>query len=220
MKDRFYLACFRDNVGSNVGFHAIDGLGYTTDITKAHVYNKEQAQRAWENAREYDQPISADHIDELAVYKVDCQYIPCETTITDEEYYAAYAKKMWDGNDVYFQSVEGLTTDFSKALKITKHDALLFFADKILIPYSIAENVKRKTFQFSNINKRKMIQGAGLVTPDRIKKYKRRVANPKERWNCPCCGKINWQYNPYDFEGCNDVNCKEHPLNRDQTWSY
>lgn len=168
MKDRFYLACFRDNVGSNVAFHAVDGRGYTTDISKAHVYNKEQAQHAWENAREYDQPISADHVDKMAVYKVDCQYIPSETKITDEEYYATYAKKMWDGNDVYFQSVDGLTTNFSKALKITKHDALLFFADKILIPYSIAENVKRKTFQFSNLNKRKMVQGAGLVTPERI----------------------------------------------------
>lgn len=43
MKDRFYLACFRDNVGSNVGWHCIDGKGYSTDVSKAHTYTREQA---------------------------------------------------------------------------------------------------------------------------------------------------------------------------------
>jgi len=80
MKNRFYLACLRDNVGDNVAFHSANGNGYPTNVSEAEIYTLEQAQNAWENGRGFDQPISADHVDALTVWKVDCQYIPIENT--------------------------------------------------------------------------------------------------------------------------------------------
>jgi len=47
-----------------------------------------------------------------------------------------------------------------------------------------------------------MVFGAGLKTPEHLKKAIRKKANPMTRFNCPECGKINWQHNPHDFEGC------------------
>jgi len=46
--------------------------------------------------------------------------------------------------------------------------------------------------------------------PDWLKEQNRRKKSRsgKVRWNCPHCGKITWQYSPYDFEGCSDYNCE------------
>jgi hypothetical protein len=57
-----YLACFRDNVGSNIGWPGFNGKGYTTNVDQAHVYTLEQAQVAWDNARSIDQPIAVHHV--------------------------------------------------------------------------------------------------------------------------------------------------------------
>ena len=54
-----------------------------------------------------------------------------------------------------------------------------------------------------------MVFGAGLKTPDHLKKAKRKKDNPMTRFNCPSCGKITWQENPHDFEGCKDTYCDE-----------
>ena len=32
-----YLACFRHNVGSNIGWPGFNGKGYTTKVDQAHV---------------------------------------------------------------------------------------------------------------------------------------------------------------------------------------
>ena len=81
MKKRFYLACFRDNVGGNVAFHGVKGTSYVTDVNKAKTLSREEAQRAWDMGREFDMPISADHVDLLTTWKVDIQTIPRETVI-------------------------------------------------------------------------------------------------------------------------------------------
>jgi hypothetical protein len=218
MKNRFYLACFRDNVGSNVGFHRINGNGYTTNVKEAHVYTKEEAQRAWNRGREYDQPICADSVDALTVYKVDCQYIPNETQIPEDAdehtLFVAFRPHRWDGNDVFWIQESGTsTTDFTKAVTFTSDSSdALFSAVKemmIVIPAEMAEQVKRKTFDFSKFDRRKMVQSAGLKQPGWLKQQKRRRYSGKTRWNCPACGKISWQHNPYDFDGCKDVQCKE-----------
>ena len=57
-----YLACFRHNVGSNIGWPGFNGKGYTTHVDQAHVYTLEQAQVAWDNARSIDQPIAVHHV--------------------------------------------------------------------------------------------------------------------------------------------------------------
>lgn len=209
MKERFYLACFRDNVGSNVSFHCIDGKGYATDINKAHVYSHEQAQKEWDTGRSYDRPISADHVDSLAIWKVDCQYIPKETICSDlDELYVAYQENKWDGNDVYWMTmyVQPLT-HFERAYKMDFELARAFLNSTdsngfIVIPFRLANEAKRRTFDFNKYNPRTMTQGAGLKMPAHLKKAKRCVENPKSRFNCPNCGKIVWQYNPYEFDHC------------------
>lgn len=210
MKNRFYLACFRDNVGGNIAFHGIDGNGYVTDISKAHQYTLEEAQQEWEGAREYDQPISADHIDALTCDKVDCQKLPSESDLSKTSSgYVAFKKGAWNGNDVYWHSLEGSTLNFKLAMTLTLSEAKALGDRYVVVPFELANSAKRKTFAMSLLNRKTMIQGAGLKTPDRIKRNRRRKNNPMERWNCPECGIINWQLNPHDFQGCSRIECKE-----------
>lgn len=205
--DRFYMACLRDTVGTNTAFHAVDGAGYTTDVSKAHVFTKEQAQKFWNSAREFDLPLSADLVDAQTKTHVDCQRIPHATTLQEGcKQYVGYLKGRWDGNDVFWITVvDGkahyFDTDFSKAVvfpEIIKDDYTIW------MPFEMANQAKRKTFSVTLIDKRSMIQAAGLVTPGHIKRADRRKSSSgKTRWNCPDCGKISWQHNPFDFEGCN-----------------
>jgi hypothetical protein len=74
MTDLFYLQDSRTYVGNDVMWWALNGNGYTTDLRKAHVYTKEQAQ-AKHNARETDIPWPKEYIDERWRPAVDCQYI-------------------------------------------------------------------------------------------------------------------------------------------------
>lgn len=212
MKNRFYLACFRDNVGSNVSFQCKDFKGYHTNVDKAHVCTLEEAQYHFDHAREYDLPISADHVDALSVWKVDHQYIPSETQPFKDIHntYVAFRKGMWDGNDVYWLNIDkyGISTDFDTASVFGYPIAKKLDSSFVVIPFALADQVKRRTFDFEKLNKRTMVFGAGLRTPEHIKKSKRRNPNPMTRFNCPRCGKINWQYNPYDFEVCN--HCYQH----------
>lgn len=215
MKEHFYLACLRDNVGSNVAFHARNGGGYVTDIGRAHIYTREEAQRAFDHAREFDLPLSADHIDTLTVWKVDSQYIPCGTTIETGKRHVAFAERKWDGNDVYWITRSGSrTTDFTKAAIIETADDALKVAvsgNCVVIPFDVADRAKRRTFAIGKINKRIMVTGAGLLTPAHIKRHRRRrKTTGKTRWNCPHCGRIVWQFNPHDFEGCANIDCQGH----------
>lgn len=206
MKNRFYLACFRDNVGSNVSFQRHEFNGYHTDIDQAHECTLEEAQWEFDHAREYDLPISADHVDELSVWKVDCQYIPKETQpFTDiHNTYVAFQKGIWDGNDVYWLISENqnTSTDFDQAYVMGVEKAKKLSSRFVVIPYDSASKAKRRTFDFKKLDKRTMVQGAGLKMPEHLKKENRKKEDPMTRFNCPECGKINWQHNPYDFEGC------------------
>lgn len=166
--------------------------------------------KAWNCGRDIDQPVCADSVDAMAVWHVDCQYIPTESLIeSDCTAYVAYKKGSWNGNDVYWLQHGGLPTDdFSKA-------TIFSVANKnepgiVWLPFSIADAAKRRTFNINNFNRRTMVQGAGLVMPDWLKEQNRRKKSRsgKVRWNCPHCGKITWQYSPYDFEGCSDYNCE------------
>ena len=215
MKNRFYLASFRDSFGGNISWHCHAGAGYHTDVRKAQVFTREKAQQAWENGRNFDQPISADHVDACLIWKVDCQHIPSATTLKNESCkYVGYLKGQWAGNDVYWLTNQARSLDFDQAALYDHEQVLTMIEDDtlIFIPHDLAEKVKRPTFEQSELNKRVMIQGAGLTMPKKVKLAKRRKPNPKTRMNCPSCGKIHWQHNPYDFEGCNDESCEEHKL--------
>ena len=211
--NKFLLACFRDNVGSNVGFHCINGKGYSTNIDLAHVYTKDEAQKAWDTAREYDQPISLKHILESTVWKVDYQYIPQTSQISDDYmHYVAYEKgidsSQYDGNDVYWLDARSgaVSTDFYKASKIKLEDVQKYTEHFVLIPFETAFKQKRRTFQYSKFLLEKMVIDEGLVLPMHLQ-VKKKSGTGKTKWNCPKCGRIVWQYNPYDFEGCKYENC-------------
>lgn len=205
---RFYLACLRDTVGNNVAFHGKNGRGYTSDIDKAECYSLESAQKAWNGGREFDIPLCADRVDELAVYHVDCQLLPCDSEgepVAGK--YVAFKKRKWNGNDVFWLGEDGeFTDDFSKA-KVFENAGIN--EDLVWVPFVMANAAKRRTFCVDLINRRKMTQAAGLRLPDHIKKFQKRKTSGKERWNCPSCGKISWQFDPHEFNGCRDMNCDE-----------
>lgn len=210
MSDRFYMMCLRDTVGDNASFHCYKGNGYSSNIARAHEYTRAEAQKSWELGREIDQPVCADSVDALAVWHVDCQLIPSATVSRPGcTEYVAFKKDAWNGNDVYWLQSAGLPTDdFSKAKVFSEANP-----DEpgiVWLPFTMADAVKRRTFNINLLNRRTMVQGAGLRMPAWLKKYNRRQANRsgKVRWNCPYCGKISWQFNPYDFDGCRDVNCE------------
>jgi hypothetical protein len=200
----------RDNVGSSVSFHCIDGCGYSTNIDKAHTYTLEEAQQVWESAREFDLPLCADRIDALVQFRVDFQYVK---NIVNKPPYVAYKKGSWDGNDLFWKSINGgVSADFSQA---EKYDETQHWEGFVFVSFDEIDAIKRRTIQTQNVNERTMTRSAGLRMPKRIKIARdraRRVSrrSGKVRWNCPSCGKINWQYNPYDFDGCGDIMCEEH----------
>ena len=208
----FFMASLRDTVGSNMSFHCVDGAGYTTNIDKAHRFTQEEAQKYWDQARSFDLPVSQHCISALSVYHVDCQHVPTETKLVEGcEQYVGFKKSRWDGNDLYWLCADGApVTDFTRARIYSEPD--LSRDDTIWMPFSVADAVKRRTFALNALNRRTMVQAKGLVMPEWLKRENRRKANftGKVRWNCPGCGKIHWQLNPYDFDGCVHWGCTEY----------
>ncbi len=70
----FYLQDSRNYVGNDVLWWAKDGNGYTTDLSKAHVYTQDEAQRKHES-RKTDIPWPKEYIDAKTRPAVDMQYI-------------------------------------------------------------------------------------------------------------------------------------------------
>lgn len=221
MDGKFYLACLRDNVGSSTAFHAIDGYGYTTNLDKAHTYTKSEVQSAWDRGREFDLPLNAGMVRALSVRKADCQYISVETVLEkDCDDYLAYKKGKWDGNDLYWLGDYGqFFTDIGKAESLSIEQAIGGPDHLVFIPKSHVFKVSRLTFASGLINKRKMTQGSGLVTPNHIKIQKRRVSSGKTRWNCPACGRMVWQFNPHDFHSCKNIDCVEYSFESEVLYS-
>lgn len=207
--NRFYLACLRDTVGSNMAFHRKNGCGYGTDVDAAHVYTREGAQNAWERGRwDNDLPLCADRVDALTEYHVDMQRLPTETVLYPAcSRWVYFQARKYNGNDVYWLQRDGLPTcDFCKA---SEYSVPSENPKIVSVPFAKANAEKRRTINISLLNKRTMVQAAGLITPDHVKRNSRCTPNPKTRWNCPACGKITWQHNPYEYEGCNDIYCPE-----------
>lgn len=213
MKDQntFYMACLRDTVGSNMAFHCVNGAGYTTDIDKAEVFTREDAQRFWESGRDIDLPVSRYWVNALSDYHVDCQRLPvANVTVEGCQRYVGYVKGRWDGNDLYWLCDGHVpVTNFHNATIYDKPD--LSREDVVWIPFELADEAKRRTFAVRLLDRRSMIQGKGLKMPEWLKRQKHRKASSgKVRMNCPGCGKIHWQLNPYDFEGCTHWDCPEY----------
>ncbi len=74
MTELYYLQDSRTYVGNDVLWWAKDGKGYTTDLSKAHVYTKDEAV-SQHDSRETDIPWPKDYIDAKTRPAVDMQYI-------------------------------------------------------------------------------------------------------------------------------------------------
>jgi len=207
--NRFYMACLRDTCGSTMAFHGAGG-GYVTDLRKAETYTLEQAQGYW--GRDIDLPVCADRVDALATMRVDIQHLRAQGSITEVgcTEYVAFRNHKFDGNDLpWIIDKDGRNSfDYTRAFIVDPR--IPYYGILTFLPKHLVDAIQRPTFQIKNLNRRKMVQAAGLIIPNSIKRNSRRKANPKNMHNCPGCGKISWQYNPYDFEGCNDPCCSEH----------
>lgn len=76
----FYLQDSRSYVGNDVRWWGKDGKGYTTDLSKAHIFTKDEAQRQ-HNSRETDIPWPKDYIDAHTRPAVDVQSIRREEAL-------------------------------------------------------------------------------------------------------------------------------------------
>lgn len=72
--EQFYMQDSRGYVGNDVLWWAQGGNGYTTDLSKAQTYTKEEAQRM-HNSRPSDVPWPKGYIDAKTRPAVDMQYI-------------------------------------------------------------------------------------------------------------------------------------------------
>ena len=72
--DEFYLQDSRSYVGNDVLWWALEGNGYTTDLSKAQTYTKEEAQRM-HTSRPSDIPWPKPYIDAKTRPAVDMQCI-------------------------------------------------------------------------------------------------------------------------------------------------
>lgn len=80
MSELFYLQDNRSYVGNDILWWAKDGKGYTTDLTKAHIFSKEEALKQ-NQCRETDIPWPKNYIDKRTRPAVDMQYVDIETAL-------------------------------------------------------------------------------------------------------------------------------------------
>lgn len=203
----FYLVSRHGNCGSNVMFHNKDERGYGTNVNNLEVYTLEQAQEKhdWDRG---SLPLLKSAVDALCVIHVDMQYLERDQNGLDpNNEYVVQEAGIYDGNDIAFVSEQGQTFDLNKA---TVHNLPETLTHSGLSPVvwskQYLETLARKTFQAGNIDQKAMITDAGI----KLNKPKRqRPTTGKTRMNCPCCGRINWQYDPYTFQDCSNVMCDE-----------
>ncbi|MCY9872956.1 hypothetical protein [Vibrio barjaei] len=214
-KNRFYKTSPYSHVGSNVSFYGIDNKGYVTDLDKAHIYTREEAQKEVDNGELRHENLqelflSADHVNDLSIWQVDTQYISKkypEFTDPNNEYVAC-RKGVWNGNDVGFAATISHNFDYSQARVFTEQEVKAMDIEGwFIVPKFHTDEIARRTFQFPNINRRKMISSAGIVG---IRKKRPSRSTGRTRWNCPECGKIVWQHDPHTFMSCVDMDCKEY----------
>lgn len=146
----FYKA--NGKVGSTVLFWAINGRGYVSDLDKAEMFTKEEAQADIDNGwlRDNDEfPLSVDRVNELAEWRIDHQYVektyPEFTDPNDE--YVVYKTNFFDGNDLAFGVSIGWGFDYSKANTYSHEDADCYVENKnpnmVFVPKCHADEIAK-----------------------------------------------------------------------------
>ncbi|WP_445772879.1 hypothetical protein [Shewanella sp.] len=208
MSQLFYLRDTRSNVGDSCMFWAQDGAGYTSDLNKAHVYTKEKAQRYFDS-RDTDIPYSKDQVDQLATVRVDHQYLP-DVAESSDDLCVIHIVGDYNGNDIYWltdayhsvEYVDALVLPYADALKKTEHLSK-YNVKADIYPKSAIDNIARLTFQVSNVNKRKMVTGAGIK--NNHPRNRNRATTGRTRGNCPDCGKVTWGFDHHVNYTCADA---------------
>ncbi len=144
-------------------------------------------------------------MDSLSIKAVDHQVLPKAGTEDINNEYIIQHDGHWNGNDILFISSSGETYEYNNAKVFSKIKTKGFSAlkDYKIFSKQALDKVARRTFQQSNIDLKAMAKKAGikLVKPKRVRK-----TTGKTRGNCPTCGRVTWDFNPYENAYCTE--CK------------
>ena len=208
----FYLTSRHGDCGDVVMLHGINGNGYVTDLSKAHKFTLDEAQKELGHDIK-SLPLLATEVDKVAIKSVDCQYIK-DNRKDDNDKYVVQVDRAWNGNDIAFIKKYGETFNYNDAEVFTYDSAMRHFSGTrhTIRSKAYMDELCRPVIHRHQINTRKMITGAGIKYK---KPRKKKEGTGKTRMNCPCCGRMAWQYNPYDFMGCKNTKCDEWKMNLD-----
>lgn len=199
----FYVRSRHGDVSNNVMFHNMNGCGYGSNLDNLHVFTQKEAQTHLDCDIK-SLPILKSAVDELSIKSVDMQYLDTDKhAFTKSSKYVIQISGDWNGNDIYFKCDEGRTYNYDNAREYSYTEAVELSASQskyIAWNKDYLDLISRRTFQSTNINTRKMITGPGIKYK---KPRKQRETTGKTRHNCPTCGRIVWDYNPYDAPYCN-----------------
>lgn len=199
----FYLRDSRGNTGSNVMFWRLNGAGYCTNIDDAEKYSLEEAQRQ-HNSRNSDVPLLASEVESRSIFAVDCQNLKSDLSFSEDDECVVQLKGRWNGNDIYFMGGFSITCNYQSADILSYREAFALYGDseshEIRLKKSM-DSVARRTFQSGNIDLKIMAKKAGIKI---VKPKRKRATTGKTRGNCPTCGKITWDFNPYENAPCKD----------------
>lgn len=207
MDELFYLTSRHGDCDDDLMLHGIEGNGYVTDLSKAHKFTLEEAQKELDHDIN-SLPLLVDAVDAIGIQAVDCQYIKEPKRKDPNGEYVVQVDRTWNGNDIAFIKKYGETFDYREAEVFTYDEAMMHFAGtrNVILSKAYMDSLSRPVMWRSLVSTRKMITGAGIKYK---KPRKKKEGTGKTRMNCPSCGRLHWQHNPYDFDGCDNTSCKE-----------
>jgi len=200
---KFYMQDSRSNVGTSAMFWAQDHKGYTTDLSKAHVFTQEQAQ-SQHNFRETDIPWPVGFIDMRAYQAVDCQHLDTGifSKLEGDEFYASIPHQ-WDGNNLFFVGSGSTTTNLSLADVLTRRqvDFLCMSGAYQIFKKEYVDSKARRVVSVDMMKSRTSIKAAGIIlrkprkpkyTPINCGHCGRFLSERQVYFDCPNCGGDNW----------------------------
>lgn len=195
----FYLRDSRSNVGSCAIFWAERG-GYTSNLDAAEKFTKEKAVSLY-NSRDTDIPLPCNEVYQYSYLAIDMQCIDDDPYLAVGADCVAYVEGRYDGNNIPFKADSGTTymlagaSIFQFQKEMPKPGVMsLKYAESIARPVVNAGTIDDLTRGWFRRHKIKMVK-------------KRRPPSDNNQFNCPDCGRLVWDRNPYS-----DGRCRDHQL--------
>ena len=201
-ENEFYLRDTRSDVGSTCMFWKKNGNGYGSSLVGAEVFTHEEAQK-YADRKDHFIPLSKIQVDKVATIRVDMQLLELNCDFSEGMIVHRYPGQ-YDGNDIFFDNgTEGYTANYSEAKVYDSMGAIIALQNQsgAVLSKKFLDAICRPTLQAENVNHRIMMTSAGIK---RRAPRKGRPTMGKFRGNCPVCGKITWDYNPYENDYCKD----------------